>query len=231
MAKLIKRGGGEEVTQSAVAPEIPEVRRAPIIDRNTFEARSEAQQIRDRASGQADEIVQKAQEEARAILSTAKAEAERLIHQAREKGYKEGKEAGVAELNAMVLRSSNRLQELEGQLVPQLTALAVSIARRVLGRELEFHPEAVVQIVKQALAEKARQRREISLRVHPDDLQMIREHKAELLEILSRTKEIAIREDPEVGRHGVIIETDAGTIDAKLETQLAAFERVLREVT
>ncbi|HET6347411.1 MAG TPA: FliH/SctL family protein, partial [Myxococcota bacterium] len=109
--------------------------------------------------------------------------------------------------------------------------LAVSIARRVLGRELEFHPEAVVQIVKQALGEKARQRREISLRVHPDDLQMIREHKAELLEILSRTKEIAIRADPEVGRHGVIIETDAGIIDAQLETQLAAFERVLREVS
>ncbi|HET6344582.1 MAG TPA: hypothetical protein VFH51_06595, partial [Myxococcota bacterium] len=124
MAKLIKRGGGEEVTQTGVTPENLEVRRAPIIDRNTFEARSEAQQIRDRASGQADDIVQKAQEEARRILDAAKAEADKLKQQARDKGYKEGKEAGVAELNAVVLRSSSRMQELEGQLVPQLTELA-----------------------------------------------------------------------------------------------------------
>jgi hypothetical protein len=53
----------------------------------------------------------------------------------------------------------------------QLKELAVSIARKVLGRELEFAPEGVVDLIKQALSEKARQRREIYLRVNPADLQ------------------------------------------------------------
>jgi len=90
--------------------------------------------------------------------------------------------------------------------------------------------EAVVDIVKQALSEKARQRREIFLRVNPEDLQHIRENKPALLEVLSRAKEIGIREDPDVAVGGAVIETDAGIIDAQLETQLAVFERVLKEV-
>ena len=85
----------------------------------------------------------------------------------------------------------------------------------------------MVDIIRQALTEKARQRREIFLRVHPEDMKYVREHKAELLEVLSRAKEIGLREDPDVARHGVVIETDAGIIDAQLETQLAVFERIL----
>lgn len=244
MAKLIKKGspelehlGGDDDTAS----ELSALRKAPIIDRNSYEARADGQQIRERAAQQAEEIRAKAQAEAEEIRTTSQAEAEALLEQARSEaetlkseahaqGYKEGKEEGVAELTELVTRSSLRMQEIEAQIVPQLTELAISIARKVLGKELEFHPEAVVQIVKQALSEKARQRREVSLRVHPDDLQMIREHKGELLEILSRTKEIGIREDPNVARHGVVIETDAGTIDAQLETQLAAFEKVMQDI-
>ena len=129
----------------------------------------------------------------------------------------------------MIAGVAKRYQQIEAQAIPQLKELALTIARKILGRELEFSPEAVVDIVKQALSEKARQRREIFLRINPQDMQAIREHKADLLEVLSRAKEIGIREDPDVQRHGVIIETDAGIIDAQLETQLAVFERVLRE--
>ena len=232
MAKLIKKGGTEvqDTTRETELTQISEARRAPVIDRETFEARAAAAQIRERAQQQADEIMGKAQAETRALLENAVQAAEKLKKDAYAQGFKEGQEAGVSNLLEVVTRVSRRVQEVEDQLVPQLTQLSVKIARKILGKELEFHPEAVVQIVKQALSEKARQRRDISLRVHPDDLQIIREHRPELLEILSRTKEIGIREDPSIQRHGVIIETDAGTIDAQLDTQLAVFERVLLDV-
>ena len=232
MAKLIKKGTGEvqDTSREHEFTQISEARRPSIIDRDTYEARAVGQQIRDRAQVQADEIMAKAEEQAQELLHRAAMEAEQLKTQAHAQGYREGKERGVTELSEVVARTSIRLQETEAQLLPQLSTLAVTIARKILGKELEFHPEAVVQIVKQALGEKARQRREISLRVHPDDMAIIREHKGELLELLSRTKEIAIREDPNVQRHGVVIETDAGTIDAQLDTQLAVFERALEEV-
>jgi len=61
-------------------------------------------------------------------------------------------------------------------------------------------------------------------------MEIIRENRSALIEVLSRAKEISIREDPDVARYGVVIETDAGTIDAQLETQLDVIEGVLRQV-
>jgi len=190
-----------------------------IVKRETEEARNQAASIVGRAKAEAKEIVHQAE-----------LEAVRIKEDANEDGLRDGREQGAQELAEVVAAASARMNQIEAQVEPQLKELAIKIARKILGRELEFHPEGVVDIVKQALSEKARQRREIYLRVHPDDLQHIRENKADLLEVLSRAKEIGIREDPEVAKGGVVIETDAGTIDAQLETQLAVFERVLMQV-
>lgn len=230
MAKLIKKG---EVESGDITPDTGfsdvGVKRAAIIDRETYEARADGQQIRDRAKAQAEQLIATAEDEARQIIETAQQEAARLLQEARDQGYNEGRAEGATELAEVVANAAGRMLHIEAQIIPQLKELAVKIARKVLGKELEFHPEAIVAIVKQALSDKARQRREIFLRVNPEDLAMIREHKSELLEVLSRAKEIGIREDPDVARYGVIIETDAGTIDAQLETQLAVFERVLKD--
>lgn len=230
MAKLIKRGTTDDNTQITQMATYSEPRRVGVIDRDTFEAKGEAQRIRERAQTQADELIAQATEQADAIRAEA-LEQTAVAHKAAEtEGLKIGREAGVLELSQAALRYGLRIKELEAALVPQLTALSVGIAKKILGRELEFHPEAVVEIVKQVLGDKARQRREITLRVNPKDVQAIRQGKPELVELLSRTKEIAIREDASVSLHGVIIETEAGTIDAQLETQLAAFEAVLANV-
>ena len=220
MGKVIKKGE-TGVTGGDISPDTgfadgSAVRRPAIIKSDTVDARGEAQRI-----------IERAQVDAAEIRHQAELEAEKLKAQAFEQGQEDGRNTAATQLAEVVSKASLRLQQIEAQAEPQLRELAVVIARKVLGRELEFHPEAVVDIVKTALSEKARQRREIFLRVHPDDLQHIREHKAELLEVLSRAKEIGIREDPDVALGGVIIETDAGIIDAQLETQLAVFERVL----
>ena len=219
MTKVIKRGGadgGDITPETGFADSAG--KRAPIIERSTYEARSDAEVIREKAQAQAEEIHQKAE-----------LEAEELKKKAYDRGYDEGRNTGAAELSEVVASASQRFKLIEEQAIPQLRDLALTIARKILGRELAEHPEAVVDVVKQALAEKARQRREILLRVNPEDLKHIREHKAELLEVLSRAKEIGIREDPDVAAGGVIIETDAGIIDAQLATQLEVFERVLKE--
>ena len=219
MGKVIKRST-TAASESSGGQEFSDVgRRAPIIERSTIEARS-----------QADEIREKAQEEASLLLENARTEAQTLRTQAREEGYAEGCNQGASELSEVVSKSSLRLQQIEKQLVAQVKDLALGIARKILGRELATRPEAVVELVKEALAEKARQRREISLRVNPEDMEIIRENRSALIEVLSRAKEISIREDPSVARYGVVIETDAGTIDAQLETQLDVIEGVLRQV-
>ena len=220
MGKVIKNGTSDA---SAQPPENgltdSKTRRSPIIDKETFEARSEAQEIQARARSEAD-----------ALLEKARQQANDLREEARQEGRASGRSEGAAELTETIAQASVRLQELEDKLTSQLTDVAIAIARKILGQELQTNPDAVIKIVRNALAEKARQRQEISLRVHPEDLAIIRENKAQLLEVLSRAKEISIREDVNVERYGVIIETDAGTIDAQLDSQLAIFERVLQNI-
>ncbi|MBN1960807.1 MAG: flagellar assembly protein FliH [Deltaproteobacteria bacterium] len=218
MAKVIKRSSDNGDISPDTGFTDTLLRRAPIIRSDVIEARSEGQLIRERAEAEATEIREQAQQDAH-----------ELKEQARNEGYKEGCDKGAAELSQIVAESSRRLQQIEEQAIAQLRDLALTIARKIIGCELELRPEVVVDIIKQALSDKARQRRELVLRVNPDDLAVVREHRAELLEVLSRAKEIAIREDPNVARYGVVIETDAGIIDAQLETQLAVFERVLLE--
>ena len=220
MGKVIKKGAGEVGAQRA-EPGITDskTRRSPIIDKETFEARSEAQEIRHRAQTEAD-----------ALLEKARQEANDLREEARQEGRQSGRSEGAAELTETIAQASVRLQEIEERLTSQLTDVAIAIARKILGQELQTSPDAVIKIVRNALAEKARQRQEISLRVHPEDLAIIRENKAQLLEVLSRAKEISIREDVNVERYGVVIETDAGTIDAQLDSQLAIFEKVLQNI-
>ena len=217
MAKVIKRGDGGDISPDTGFPDALQ-RRAPIIRNDVIEARSEAQTIRERAEAEAEQMREQARQEAEALKVKA-----------REQGYKEGCDKGAAQLSQVVAQASIRLTQIEEQAIAQLRDLALAIARKILGCELEARPEVVVSIIKQALSDKARQRRELVLRVNPEDLAVVREHRSELLEVLSRAKEITVREDPDVARFGVVIETDAGTIDAQLETQLAVFERVLIE--
>jgi len=229
MAKLIKRSS---VDDGDVSPDTgfvddPGAGRK-VISGKKYEAKAEAKDIVAKAKADAQRIVGEAREQAAGLITEAQAEGEQIKADAKTGGYQEGREQGATELAEIVAGASQRLSQIEAQAVPQLKELAVTIARKILGKELEFHPDGVVDIVKQALGEKARQRREIFLRVNPEDMTAIRESKPDLLEVLSRCKEIGIREDPDVERFGVVIETDAGMIDAQLETQLAVFERVLK---
>jgi flagellar biosynthesis/type III secretory pathway protein FliH len=230
MAKLIKKGS---VELGDISPDNgfaePTAANKRVIPGLKFEAKAEAREILTQAEEQAQQIVAQAQAQAQQYLAQTQQQAKQMLEQARAQGLQEGRQQGAAQLAEVIAQSSKRMQQIEAQVVPQLSQLALSIARKIIGSHLQAVPEAVADIVKQALAEKARQRREIFLRVNPADMAVIRKHKADLLEVLSRCKEIAIREDPEVARYGAIIETDAGIIDAQLETQLAVFERVLKD--
>ncbi len=234
MAKLIKKDAVEAGALAAGSdPElthIVEARRGNVIDRDTYEARADAQGIRERAAAQAEEILEKAQAQSQELLAQAQKEGEGIKSRAEAEGYADGQRTGTAQLAEVVAGLGLRAHQSEAQLVPQLATLALHVARKILGRELEFHPEAVTELVRRALDEKARQRTSITLRVHPEDAEQIRASRPQLLEVLSRAKELAIREDPTVQRYGVIIDTDAGSIDAQLDTQLAVFERVLHHV-
>ena len=103
--------------------------------------------------------------------------------------------------------------------------LAVKIAEKILGRELQHDKEAVVDIVATALRQ-ARRNEMIVLRVNPTDLPVVEQHR-QRFEQAGRNQFLDIVPDPAVTAGGCMIESESGSIDAQLETQLRVLERAL----
>jgi type III secretion protein L len=170
--------------------------------------------------------VYEAHEEARGIVEAAQAEARRIVEEARREGFAAGREEGLASLTELVLAARVEATRRAAETEPELRRLAVRIAEKILGEALRLDPEQVVSIVRGALA-AARGRRELSIRVHPDDLEAVTRARPRLAEALSRQAEVALRADASVPRGGCLVDSEVGTIDARLDVQLAAIERAL----
>jgi flagellar biosynthesis/type III secretory pathway protein FliH len=169
------------------------------------------------------EVIAAAEERAAGIVADAEAARVAVLARAEEEGRRAGLARAGATIVAAAAARDRRLAAIEREVV----AIVLDVAARVLGRELAAREEAVVDLAARALA-RARDRREVTLRVHPDDARAVRGGEARLAAILARAP-LAVREDASVARGGAIVETDAGWIDAGIETQLAELRRAVEE--
>jgi type III secretion protein L len=169
-------------------------------------------------------VVAKAEADAAALRASAEADRDRLRAEAIEAGRAEGLARAAAALASAARERDRRLAAVERELL----ALAVDVARKILGRELLLDPAAVVGIAREALA-AARGRRELTLCVNPADAGALRAAEGALAGAVAPFAGLAIREDAAVPPGSVVVETEAGLVDARLETQLAAVLRALEE--
>lgn len=183
------------------------------IDAEAFEARERARAL-----------VAEAEDQARRIREAAEADRGRVRAEAEEEGRREGLARAAAALAGAAAVRDRRLARAERE----VAAIALDVARTVLGRELTQDPAAVADLAARALA-VARDRREVTLRVNPADAEAIRAAAGRLAAVLARAPGLALREDPGLARGDAVVETEAGRVDARVETQLAALARALEE--
>jgi flagellar biosynthesis/type III secretory pathway protein FliH len=169
--------------------------------------------------------VRLAEEEAARILAAAAGEREEVLRAAREAGHAEG----VARAAAALASAAAARDALLAGAAAELGGLAVSIARRILARELALAPDAVAALAARAVAE-VRSRRQVTVRISPGDEPAVRGAEPRLAALLDRGA-LAVRVDASLGPGDVVVETEAGRVDARVSTQLALFTRALEEVS
>src|SRR5580700_6454171 len=158
-------------------------------------------------------------------------ERERIEHEAYQRGFNEGKGVGreqaAAELKPVLDRLAQTLAELSSlrsrirkDAEGDLLKLSISVARRVLHRELTLDPESIEGLIRIAL-EKLQSRELCRVRVHPDQAPPIRAS----LERFSNSNKVELIPDPSMQCGDVLFETAHGTIDASIEAQLREIER------
>jgi flagellar biosynthesis/type III secretory pathway protein FliH len=162
---------------------------------------------------------------ARASLESARAEAARA---GRQEGFEAGRQEGLAHVTAtLVAAQAAAAARLESAKDAALV-LARRMAEKIVGRAIELDPSVLGAIVAQALAASRSRSGTLVVRVHPEDLAQVEAQRADWLVRAETVAEVRLVADSEVGRHGCVVETPVGRLDARLETQLDALERALR---
>ncbi len=170
-------------------------------------------------------MVEGARVEATRIRAEVEAERARVLAGAIEEGRREGLARAGAILAAATAEGDRRLAATESEAV----SLALAIARKVIGRELSDPSRAaVVDLAAHALRE-ARELHCVALLVSPIDASAVRAAEGRLGGLLARGV-LSIREDASLSAGNVVLETESGRIDARVETQLAALARALEAV-
>ncbi|PIU55892.1 MAG: flagellar assembly protein FliH, partial [Deltaproteobacteria bacterium CG07_land_8_20_14_0_80_38_7] len=85
--------------------------------------------------------------------------------------------------------------------------------------------EAIQDVVRQALERSLGDR--ITVRLNPQDYKTIIENQFEFKDVLDRTKRLHFKEDDTIAQGGCIVETEVGTIDAQIQTQMEAIRKAL----
>jgi flagellar assembly protein FliH len=198
--------------------------------------RAQAEAIVAGAEASAEALLADAHERARSMIDAAAASADAIAESARAgahaEGYAAGTRAAEAEMSEMLatmqrLVESARLERhtLIESAEPELVRMAMGIAERVLHQQIALDPNVVVEMAKVAISRLV-DRETVTVRVNPADLERMKGHRDDVL-ALGDVNTMRIIEDQRVDRGGVVVETDGGSIDARIATQLAEARKVL----
>ena len=201
IGNLIKGGGQKAAGTLGV--------KQKIVKNQIVSAQREAARILEEAEGFADEIRREAQTEAENL----KAEA-----------YREGTENALTEFERHLIEAREIREKVWRETEKDLLRLAVRLAERIVGREIEKDDRTIIEIISTAL-QNARQQEKLTVRVNPKDLATIEKETEKFSS--GRIQFIDFVADPRVASNGCLIESEVGTIDARLETQLRVLERAL----
>ncbi len=207
MSKIIKRIDFD--------PEFDPIHLPPVVGREVLDSLEQAKKIIGAARSEAATIRRQSHE------TLAKAEKER--EEERRMGRDEGYEEGLGELSEKILEAGVAKEKVMKEAEPEIVRMVMEIAEKVIGREMERG--GIVPLVKKAIGQAVG--RKIQIRVHPHDYETLKGHEADLVSALDQTQSITLKEDEEIPAGGCVLESELGTVDAKLETQLKAIRKVL----
>lgn len=165
------------------------------------------------------EVLDKALEEVSKYRQDVEKECELLRQKAKEEGFQEG----LISFNSHILDLEQQARKIYLDAQNQILRLSLQAAKKIVHKELELHPETIVDIVMQALA-PSKQSHKVTIFVNKADKDLLEQNKAKIKEIFEELQFLAIQERSDVDPGGCIIQTESGMINASVENQWKALE-------
>lgn len=189
---------------------------------------------------EARELVDKAHQQAREIVAAAESERQVIFDESRAEGSSQGYLEGLKQADQQaaatrqeaidVLHQAQQLhQDILAGIQQEAVDLAVIIAERVVRRQLEIAPEAVLAIAREIM-QRSVQSSYYILIVNPQDVTLVREQRQQLLEAVDHLAQIQVLADPAITPGGCRVETEQGYCDGTIEAQLQVVHQTLKAV-
>lgn len=213
--ELKRRTGTEPKSARRHVGEIPD--EGGVVDHRVISASERAKKII--AEAEADGV--RIRQEAEAVRK----EVTDVREQARKAGFAAGEAEGKAQLAEKLAELERKREQFFSTVEPEVVRLCIAVAEKVIGQIATENPTVVQQVVRQALERSLGDR--IIIRLNPEDHKVVIDEGYEFRDVLDRTKRIVFKEDDTIQKGGCVVETEVGTIDAQLETQLEAIRKAL----
>lgn len=157
---------------------------------------------------------------------------EALQKKAYQEGHEQGMQQGLADGAESIRKSVARLEgvfntlheplkELDEAVVEQMVALAISVARQIIRREIKTDPSQIIAAVREAIAVLPVGSRQLQVYLNPADALIVKEAMA----ISPDDHRWKIIDDPTLTQGGCKVVTEKSSIDASIE------ERITRIMT
>ncbi len=183
-----------------------------------------------------------AQQAAHQLIQQAHIQVNVLAEEARNEGYQQGYERGYADGEREAIQTETQRAEAEraacredlaafvalieaerkrawAEMEPQIIEMIFELAKQVIKQEVKVSYEPALSVIRNVLRRVA-DAGTLRIRVNAEDLEAVRGDREELLNLVDNIRHIEIIDDRRVGKGGCIVETGAGNIDARIETQL-----------
>ncbi|HNL70625.1 MAG TPA: flagellar assembly protein FliH, partial [Leptospiraceae bacterium] len=202
------------------------------------ESKEKAKREEETARVNAEQLVERAKLEVERLIKEADMRVNEIEHEAYTKGYDAGREVGFKRGQSEVRRLIDRIGTIVGQAIDvreeiiaasekQMVDMILMVARKVIKDEVAERKEVVLNNIREAL-KRIKDRDRVDIRVNFADLELTTAHKDELIKMMESLRKVNIYEDSRIDRGGCIIETDVGSIDARISTQLKEIEEAIR---
>ena len=197
-----------------------------LLKRNTFEIESDSPRVsaEDVATmAQVQDIVAAAQSEAAGIV----AEARKAYEDEKNRGYADGLAAGREEILMQKLDLIDESVKFMERVETRMGDLVVKALRKCVAEIGDR--ELVVQIVRKSMQAIVRNQRQITVKVSTDMVPVVKARAAEIQADFPSLAFIEVVEDPHLENTACVVETEAGSVEASIDGQLAAIEKSIRK--
>ena len=194
--------------------------------------------------------INKAKQGVKELIGDAVAKAKSLAIEIKENAYKEGHKTGYEEgfqtayqkgensakeefipllqtINSLIRELSEFRTMMYPKVEKEMIEMITGLTKKILQHEINTNEASVKQMILLAI-NSVIDKENMTIRIHPSDKAHAEAFSPELKNLFSEIKNITFEEHPGIEKGGCVIETNFGTIDAKVDQLENQIDKILK---